>query len=170
MGFFNIFKHQDIKKTEQIETKTNKPDIPENHISKKKKNTYIVNFCKNIDYKISDSNPTTPLTIIEINGKKQSSSTQIKFPAPSANEMIAGHEILCEVMGEKISATIIEYLDKATNRPVVQVYPEGWYVFDIYSTDFMSHLNHASRRDLKKQLKLREQKINDYITQNQNQH
>lgn len=67
-------------------------------------------------------------------------------------------------MGERMSATIIEYLDKDNGKPVIQLYPESSYVFEEYKHDYMSHLNHASRRDLLRQLALRDKKINDYIT------
>lgn len=169
MGFFSIFKQKNIAKPEPAKQKETK--IPDNHISKKKKNTYVIMFNVIPNDDLLALSKSTKLPVIEINGVKQDPKqgwiTCLPFPNPCATEMINSHDILREVMGEKISATIIEYLDKETKRPVIQVYPEGWYVFDDYETDYMTHLNHASRRDLKKQLKLREQKITDYIS-NQN--
>lgn len=167
MGFFSIFKHKNINKPKTNETGKQKTNIPENHISKKKKNTYTIMFNVMSEHEMLDLCKSAKLPVIEINGVKQEAKTGwitcLPFPNPCATEMVTGHEILREVMGDKISATIIEYLDKYTGKPVVQVYPEGWYVFDKYEADYMLHLNHASRRDLNKQLRLREQKINDYL-------
>ena len=157
MGFFDIFKQKTEKGSEQPAVKqTQKPEISPNHISKKKKNTYVITFNVMADNTLFALCTTTPLPVIEINGVKQEASggliKGLKFPNPCANDMVRSHDILREIMGDRISATIIEYLDKDTGKPVVQVYPEGWYVFDNYSTDYITHLNHASRRDLKRQI------------------
>lgn len=171
MGIFDFWKNKTTKKeTEAIETEKKQPAI--NHISRKKKNTYIVTFNTMSDATLFELCKSTPLPIIEINGKEQDISSGficcIQFPNPCATQMTRSHEIMRTILGDKTSSTIIEYLDKETGAPVVQVYPESWYVFDKYETNYMSRLNHASRRDLKYQLKLREQKINDYIAK-QNQ-
>ena len=173
MGFFDIFKQKTEKGSEQPAVKQiQKPEISPNHISKKKKNTYVITFNVMADNTLFALCTTTPLPVIEINGVKQNTTSGgfisgRHFPNPCANDMVRSHDILREIMGDRISATIIEYLDKDTGKPVVQVYPEGWYVFDNYSTDYITHLNHASRRDLKRQIKLRENMINEYIARQQ---
>lgn len=172
MGIFDIFKQKTEKASEQPAVEqTQKPEISPNHISKKKKNTYVITYNVMADAKLFGMCPATPLPIVEINGKKQDQTSGFisckQFPNPCANDMVRSHDILREIMGERISATIIEYLDKDTGKPVVQVYPEGWYVFDNYGPDYMTHLNHASRRDLKHQLKIRDNMINEYIARQQ---
>ena len=78
--------------------------------------------------------------------------------------------LLAKALGTKISTQIIEYLDKNTGKPVVQVYPDSVHIFDGYEENYMSHLNHATRRDLEKQIALRERLINEFIAkQKQNQ-
>lgn len=173
MGIFDIFKQKTEKASEQPAVEqTQKPEISPNHISKKKKNTYVITYNVMADIKLFGMCPTTPLPVIEINGVKQDTTSGgyikgLKFPNPCANDMVRSYDILREIMGERISATIIEYLDKDTGKPVIQVYPEGWYVFDNYGPDYMTRLNHASRRDLKHQLKIRDNMINEYIARQQ---
>ena len=173
MGIFDIFNQKTEKASEQPAVEqTQKPEISPNHISKKKKNTYIITYNVMADATLFNLCKDTPLPVIEINGVKQDTTSGgftngIKFPNPCANDMVRSHDILREIMGERISATIIEYLDKDTGKPVVQVYPEGWYVFDNYGPDYMTRLNHASRRDLKHQLKIRDNMINEYIARQQ---
>ena len=70
-------------------------------------------------------------------------------------------------MGEKIATQIIEYLDKRTGQPVLQVFPELIQIFDGYEENYMSRLNHASRRDLKKQIALRERLISEFMARQQ---
>ena len=72
-------------------------------------------------------------------------------------------DVLREIMGPKISTQIIEYLDKETGEPVIQVYPHMLHVFDKYKENYMERLNHASRRDLSKQIALREKLISDFM-------
>ena len=173
MGIFDIFKQKTEKASEQPAVEqAQKPEISPNHISKKKKNTYIITFNVMADNTLFALSTATPLPVVEINGVKQDTTScgyikGLKFPNPCANDMVRSHDILREIMGERISATIIEYLDKDTGKPVIQVYPEGWYVFDNYGPDYMTHLNHASRHDLKHQLKIRDNMINEYIARQQ---
>lgn len=172
MGIFDIFKQKTEKASEQPAVEqTQKPEIAPNHISKKKKNTYVITYNVMADATLFNLCKNTPLPIVEINGKKQDQTSGFisckQFPNPCANDMVRSHDILREIMGERISATIIEYLDKDTGKPVVQVYPGGWYVFDNYEKDYLSHLNHASRNDLKHQLKIRDNMINEYIARQQ---
>lgn len=158
-----------LTKSETTNTpKIQKVQIPENHISKKKKNTYVIAFNVMAEPTLFGLCNSTPLPVIEINGIKQTSDSGFingkQFPNPNAINFIHSHDILQNIMGERMSATIIEYLDKDNGKPVIQLYPESSYVFEEYKHDYMSHLNHASRRDLLRQLALRDKKINDYIT------
>lgn len=146
--------------TTDTTTDTQKKLIPQNHISGKKKNTYKIMFGPFTDYAMFELSKTTPLAIIEINGVRQNTSSgwisAKDFPNPCASEMARNHRADTEIMGEKLATTIIEYLDKDTNKPVIQIYPGMFYVFDEYESDYMSHLNHKSRRDLQYQMNLRE--------------
>ena len=80
--------------------------------------------------------------------------------------MAQKHKVLSEILGPKLSCQIIEYLDKETGKPVVQIYPESMYVFDEYNDNYMQRLNHASRQDMQHQISLRVKLINDFIEKN----
>lgn len=133
--------------------------ILKNHISKKKKNTYTIGFNVMIDMGLFAYMKHTPMPLITINGEKQLSQSRWiqckEFPNPCANEMAQSHTQTADKMGAKISITIIEYLDKETNKPVVQLYPESMYIFPEYGAGYKSHLNHATRRDLQKEINRR---------------
>ena len=149
------------KKTQPVAT-----TIPETHISKKKKNTYQVQFSPLAPLQCFSGCKTTPLAVIILNGKQIQSGGWMSctgFPNPGASDMAAKHTALREFMGEKLSTQIIEYLDKETGKPVVQIFPTLLHVFDGYEENYMLHLNHASRRDLQKQIALRERLINEFL-------
>lgn len=141
---------------------------PENHVSKKKKNTYQIVFSDFMPAHLFEHNDSTPLGVIEKNGKKTDIKTlwlhSIDFPNPCASYTAQKQEILREIMGYKLSTQIIEYLDKETGKPVLQIYPETVHIFDEYKNDYMSHLNHASRRDIKWQIALRQRLRNKFMT------
>lgn len=169
MNLFNKF-----RKTQPaapvVATAPSAPTIPANHISHKKKNTYTITFNVMAQLDLFDMCENTPLPIVCVNGQEYPKTGFIQsrqFPNPCAADMAKKHSVLAEIMGDKISTTIIEYLDKETGKPVVQVYPEMMHIFDGYETDYMSHLNHASRQDLKKQIAIRERLINEFIAKKQ---
>lgn len=147
--------------------------IPENHVSKKKKNTYQVQFSPFAALHLFELCKNTPMAVVVLNGKKVQENTGFlsctEFPNPCATRMAANQRFLSEALGSKISTQIIEYLDKATGNPVIQVYPDSFYIFDGYEENCMSHLNHASRRDLKKQIALRERLISEFKARQQAQ-
>ncbi|MEE1029502.1 MAG: hypothetical protein UIC65_00595 [Alphaproteobacteria bacterium] len=129
--------------------------------SKKKKNTYTIAFNGMIDMGLFAYCKQTPMPLITINGQKQETNTgwikSKEFPNPYANEMAQRHIENTHKLGEKIATTIIEYLDKETNKPVVQLYPSAeTYIFPQYkTTDYKKHLNHATRRDLQHEIEQR---------------
>lgn len=147
-----------IFKTTQKPTRA----IPNDHISKKKKNTYIIALSGamvNLSYFRLCS--TTPLAIVELNGKTVQNPESgfmhcTEFPNPFASEMQSVYKQMKE-FDNKIATTIIEYLDKYTNQPVLYIFPHGVHVNDGYEETYAEHLNHASRRDLEKQIKLRQE-------------
>lgn len=145
--------------------------VPENHVSKKKKNTYTVTFDVLCSPELFDLCKETPLPIILINGTPQTINDDWlkakEFPNPCASDMVKTHKIISKIMGPKISCQIIEYLDKETGSPVLQLYPKTMYVFNGYEENYMSHLNHASRRDLKKQIALRKRLISEFTARQQ---
>lgn len=59
------------------------------------------------------------------------------------------------IMG-KLAQTIIEYLDKDTNETVAILFPTNEIMCREDYPDFEKRLNHASRKDLQYQMKLRE--------------
>lgn len=148
--------------------KSLKETIPANHISKKKKNTYTIAFSPFYDETMFRLCKNTPLGVRMLNGTEQSSSSGWlachEFPNPCAIEFATNQPKLKDMMGEKIATTIIEYLDKETGKPILQLYPHVVYVFDEYEQDFMSHLNHATRRDFIKQHALRKRLAQEYMT------
>ena len=162
----NIFNTKKNKQTADLM----RDKIPADHISKKKKNTYTVVFSSFTPTHLFVMCQETPLGLATENGKQLSTDGGWirckQFPNPAAAEMARDYPRFREIMGEKLSTTIIEYLDKYTGKPVVQVYPNMVYLFDGYEQDFKSHLNHASRRDFEHQLALRK-KIFKQATQNQ---
>ena len=148
-----------------------KPQISTNHISKKKKNTYTIAFSSLMPYSAFCMCKKTPLAIITKNGTQTQSTGgwmhATEFPNPLAGEMGSKHTMFKDILGEKISCEIIEYLDKTTNEPVALLFPHGIYVFDKFGQNYMSHLNHASRRDLEKRMDLREKLFEQFMQQKQ---
>ena len=69
------------------------------------------------------------------------------------------------VFDKKVATTIIEYLDKDNNNPVLYVFPNGVRINDGYEENYTEHLDLVSRQDLEKQIKLR-QDLLEKISQN----
>lgn len=161
MGFFDKFK------SKPTETAPAKPVIAENHISQKKKNTYQICYTHFCDLTMFELCRNTPMGVATINGKPlfpdEAWMHCTEFPNPCACDMAKKKDVLREIMGPKISTQIIEYLDKETGEPVIQVYPHMLHVFDKYKENYMERLNHASRHDLSKQIALREKLISDFM-------
>ena len=109
--------------------------IPETHVSKKKKNTYTIAFSALYDATLYSMCPNTPLGVVILNGQAIKNNSGwiscTEFPNPCATRMAANQKILTEALGPKLSTQIIEYLDKATGKPVVQVYPDSVHIFEI---------------------------------------
>lgn len=159
-----------FKKEKEINQTTKKP-IPENHKSSKKKNTYSIVFSPFYDAEVFCLCKNTPLGVEKINGTKLTNTSGWischEFPNPYAQEFAKHQDTFTEIMGSKIATTIIEYLDKETGKPVAQIYPHIVYIFDGYEQDFMSHLNHASRRDMERQINLRKMLASDFYSKRQ---
>ena len=153
------------KKTPAIATPT-AAIIPENHVSNKKKNTYQIEFSCFFDATLFQLCPSTPLGVICFNGKNTPDNTGwlkcTNFPNPCAYHMAENHSLLNNIMGNKLSTQIIEYLDKETGQPVLQLYPDMLHVFNGFEDNFISRLNHASRRDFERQLQIRKNLIENY--------
>lgn len=141
-----------------------------NKMQKKKKNTYVID-CSNFDYLIFSEQPTTPLIVLEKNGKPISSPDESKitpsipFPNPCAYEMTSKYKEFKPIMG-KLAQTIVEYLDKDTNESIAILFPSNEIMYRKDYPDFKKRLNHASRQDLKKQLEIR-QNFLEKLKQNQ---
>ena len=159
----NLFKRNSIKA--QKHTPATKAITPD-HVSKKKKNTYEIALsgimCDISCFRLC---PNTPLAIVTLNGKKMQESTGFlsctQFPNPFASEMQAVFTKLSP-LDKKTASTIIEYLDKATDEPVLLLFPHGMHIKDGYKENYLQHLNHASRRDLVRQIAMREKLLAQY--------
>lgn len=124
----------------------------------KKKNTYSIKFGHLVNYNMFELCRETPLVIVKKNGEvipQTGWDVATLFPNPGAMEMGMHFKLLKEYIGEKLATTIIEYLDKETNKPVVTVFPTQVHIHDGYGDNFHKHLNHASRKDLVYQVMMR---------------
>lgn len=140
--------------------------IPADHISKKNKNTYTISMSSLMPYSLFGMCKNTPLAIVVKNGvqvqQKDGWMKATEFPNPLACEMGGKHEMFNKILGERISCQIVEYLDKETKEPVLLLFPHGIYVYDKFEDNYMERLNHASRRDLDRLIKLRNQLFSQY--------
>ena len=139
-------------------------NIPENHVSHKKKNTYIAHFPKMTIRGVFELSKCTPIVVSYINGEKQETRTgwlpAQQFPNPSANRAVLKFTKTKETMGEKLASTIIEYLDKNTLEPVAYIFPDEVYICDGYKGKsdkmyFLDRLNHATKRDFIREMEKR---------------
>ncbi|MCM1224822.1 MAG: plasminogen receptor (KT) [Lachnospiraceae bacterium] len=131
--------------------------------TKKKKNTYIVHLNTFTAHGMHAWCDTTPLTVVTLNGKPTDNvgkafMTATRFPNPGASQM----EVLFNnapewriIGGDKMTQTIIEYLDKESGKPVLVLYPTGHVSSLVHGMDANTvvgtRLNHASRRDFVRQ-------------------
>lgn len=127
--------------------------------TKKKKITYVIEHSPFYDPTVWQFCAKTQLCAAQINGKLTSINTGWKtltpFPNPGAYDMAAQREDLFKIMGEKMATTIIEYMDKETNKPVVTVFPTYVHIHDGYEDNYQERLNHMSRKDLNYQIMMR---------------
>ena len=130
-----------------------------NHKSKKKKNTYVIsNQIFRLD--VFAYQQDTPLIVATKNGKTtthpaKGTHTTTLFPNPNAIDMANKIAVNSKNLGTNIATTIIEYLDYKTNKPVLQLYPNVIYIFDTYKRNWKSHLNHATRQNLTREMNKR---------------
>lgn len=142
--------------------------------TKKRKNTYVVKYSILAKSMLFSGCDATPMYVVKINGKDTVDDggwqEVTRFPNPAATEMVRNYDILKPVMGEKLSSTIVEYLDKKTGEPVAMLFPTNALLYrtELGEENFMQHLNHATRQDLKRQIGIRD-KFLKKITEKQNQ-
>ena len=138
--------------------------IPANHVSSKKKNTYIAHFPMMTIPGVFELCKCTPIAVSYINGTKQETRTgwlpAQQFPNPYANEAVLNFANTKEQKGEKLASTIIEYLDKYTLEPVAYIFPDDVCICDGYKDEsdnmyFLNRLNHATKRDFIRELEKR---------------
>ncbi|MCM1294611.1 MAG: hypothetical protein NC311_03555 [Muribaculaceae bacterium] len=131
--------------------------------TKKKKNTYILHLSTMTTAGMHEWCDTTPLVVVTINGKPTDNvgrafMTATRFPNPGACQM----EVLFQrapewriIAGDKMTQTIIEYLDKESGKPALVLYPTGHVSSLVPNMDANTvvgtRLNHASRRDFVRQ-------------------
>lgn len=125
----------------------------------KKKNTYVIQLDNLLAQpELLGGCREMPLPVVKTNGvSSQATGVWMRaksFPNPAAHDMVVAFKQLKPIMNETAS-TIIEYLDKETGVPVVQLYPTMAYIMTGFEDNYMSRLNHASRRDFMYQLNKR---------------
>ena len=139
-------------------------NIPANHVSSKKKHTYIAHFPKMTIPGVFELCKCTPIAVSYINGVKQETRTgwlpAQQFPNPCANRAVLNFAKAKEQMGEILASTIIEYLDKYTLEPVAYIFPDEVYICDGYKDEsdkmyFLDRLNHATKRDFIREMEKR---------------
>lgn len=140
--------------------------------TKKKKNTIIIELSQFNNPAHFALCPNTPLRAVKINGTElQHSGTgwenSMLFPNPFAAEMKTIYKQMSTI-NEVVAKTIIEYLDKDTGKVVLTLFPHGGVTADGYDEKFKQHLNHATRQDLAKQIKLRQELWQQYQSQKTN--
>lgn len=135
------------------------PVQPKKKSSSKKKNTYIVHLDTLTAHGMHELCDATPLVVVKINGVQSDNvgkafMTCTNFPNPGACQMDVLFNSAPEwriIGGEKMTQTIIEYLDKESGKPVLVLYPTGHVSSLVPGTDantvIGTRLNHASRRD-----------------------
>lgn len=128
--------------------------------TKKKKNTYVIKQPVLGGDSAFELCQSTPLVVVEINGKpvenKSGWLTSLDFPNPAAVNMVKSFEKLKPIMGEKMASTIIEYLDKETGEPVAMLFPTNEVMTRGDLADFLKCLNHKTRQDFFRQIKIRD--------------
>ena len=142
--------------------------------TKKKKNTYILDMHNALyDAEMFSWCDDTPMQIVMKNGQYASDANQgfaelTPFPNPMTTDMIQVYSITKPVMG-KLAATVVEYLDKDTGEPVLMVFPHTTRVVlknqQEDAQQALARLNHATRRDLFRQLKMRDKFIKQIMQQ-----
>lgn len=128
--------------------------------TKKKKNTYVIKQPVLGGYSAFELCQSTPLAVVTINGKpvdnKSGWLTSLDFPNPAAVNMVKSFGKLKPIMGEKLASTIIEYLDKETGEPVAMLFPTNEVMTRGDLADFLKCLNHKTRQDFFRQIKIRD--------------
>lgn len=129
--------------------------------TKKKKITYLIEHSVFYDPTRWQFCEKIALQAKKINGQSMQGAWKklTPFPNPGAYEMAAQREDLFPIMGEKMATTIIEYLDKETNKPVITLFPTYVHIHDGYEKNYQERLNHASRKDLNYQIMMRQRAL-----------
>ena len=128
--------------------------------SRKKKTTYIVKIDGVLaNYSAYEMCKNTPLIVLEKNGEYQSSGgwdVATEFLNPGANDMDVNFKLYKQIFGERIASMVIEYNDRETGKPVITLFPN--IILSQYSklADSLARLNHETRRDCVRQIRLRE--------------
>lgn len=143
--------------------------------SSKKKNTYILQIPEMLmpSHKIGIPK-NIPLPLIIKNGKNIQSDYGVTatkyFPTTDVCHMQWEYVATQRYMGQKLASTVVEYLDKETNKPVLILFPTTCHIFKEYSKNYMSRLNHASRRDLEYEMQKRSRLIESMLIAERRQH
>lgn len=138
--------------------------------TKKKKNTYVVHFSALNNLEVFEYCDTTPMRVVTVNGKSVQNisgwASMTQFPNPGAHNMVTAFKKLQPIMGEKLASTIVEYLDKDTYEPVAMLFPTNEIMCRTDVVDFMKRLNHASRKDLNRQIQIRDRMMRKMLENN----
>ncbi len=114
----------------------------------KRKNTYIVKPTFLHKFKALEKLNTVPMRIISVNGQPvQNPFYSLNLPGCMAYEIAT--------TAPQKTTQITEYLDKHTLEPVLMLLPNNKTIPEQTQTT-LSRMNHATRRDLFKRLRLKQ--------------
>ena len=132
--------------------------------TKKKKNTYVLHISNLLPGDAVDwYGPTIPVLVLQKNGAISKEEDPFfepikSFPNREIQYMIGTYRIARPIMG-KLAATVVEYLDKMTDEPILMLFPHSdmpLFLKNFKSlAEAASRLNHASARDLYYQMQHR---------------
>ncbi len=112
---------------------------------KEKKDTYTIAL-----------DGTVGLNIVTVNGHVAGRDVCAPMiPMAELAQMYTEHTEMTFIYGRKMATTIIEYRDKDTNAPIAVIYPQGFFVYPGYESNYRSRMNHATRRDFEYQIRRR---------------
>ncbi len=136
----------------------------------KKKDTYILKLDNLLcDLSLFGGCKMMPMPVIAKNKKESDENKNSgwmschEFPNPCAYNMVVQYSALAPYMTEKLARTVVIYKDKENDKPVLMLFPTEAYVMPHINDDYEKHLNHASRRDLERQINMRKALIEKYL-------
>ena len=136
--------------------------------SRKRKNAYVVKIEGVLaNYNAFGGCKEMPLIVAEKNGEIQKTdgwAATTMFKNPGALDIVLNHEKYKEIFGERIASMIIDYCDKNSGIPVVTLFPNMIWVDGENMNDVLGRMNHETRRDCLRQIKMRKDLLRNFET------